>query len=157
MLITEITVYSVNENFNSELFKARVKAKQDIKPPQRLVITGSRDFGIDQGPYRDGNPSFPYNTAEYEKDKKFATEILDAWIEKYGVPEVIIHGGAEGADRLVADIAASKGIKLEEVRPNFDLFPKVESSREEISSPDFTILGSSCNSTSVFNSLAITP
>ena len=121
--LKEIEDIFYNENFNSELFKAKLKANQDIKPPQRLVITGSRDFGIDQGPYRDGNPSFPYNTAEYEKDKKFATEILDAWIEKYGVPEVIIHGGAEGADLLVADIAALKGIKLEEVRPNFDLFP----------------------------------
>tara|TARA_Y100000593_G_scaffold64940_1_gene119657 strand:+ start:1862 stop:11635 length:9774 start_codon:yes stop_codon:yes gene_type:complete len=121
--LKEIEDIFYNQNFNSEGFKAEVKQNQRAKPPQRLVITGSRDFGIDQGPYRDGTPSFPYSAAEYEKDKKFATEILDAWIEKYGVPKVIIHGGAEGADRLVADIAASKGIEVKEVRPNFDLFP----------------------------------
>ena len=119
--LKEIEEILYQANLNSSEFRTRIAKTQDVKPPQRLVITASRDFGITKG--QRGRTTFTYDAQAFRDDEKFATEILDAWIEKYGIPEVIIHGGAEGGDRLIASIARKKGISLKMVEPDYNLFP----------------------------------
>ena len=46
------------------------------------------------------------------QDREFIERIIDLHIQKYGTPQVIIHGAASGADSLVDQIAKSKGIDV---------------------------------------------
>ena len=72
-----------------ELLK-NLQPLDSLQGTSRLMISGSR----------------------FLQDRKFIEKIIDLHIQKYGIPEVIIHGGAKGADFNVGEIAKKKGINI---------------------------------------------
>lgn len=50
--------------------------------------------------------------------------VLDALVTERGKPELLIEGGANGADTLAGHWADSRGIHVVEVRANWDAFGK---------------------------------
>lgn len=53
--------------------------------------------------------------------KKFS-EHLDHWIEKNGKPEIIVSGGAKGADSLAEKYASEKSIPTEIYKPDYSTY-----------------------------------
>lgn len=66
----------------------------------KLIIAGSRGFN----------------------DYRFARECFIGFIEKHGVPETIVSGGARGADRIGEVLAKDFGISLRKMNAEWKIY-----------------------------------
>ena len=53
-------------------------------------------------------------------DYKIFVEQLDEFIKKYGKPDEIVHGGAEGADTMADKWAKENDIPIKRIRPDYN-------------------------------------
>lgn len=73
-----------------------------LKGMNKLLITGSRTL------------------TNYDE----LSEAIANAVAKYGAPEVLLHGGADGADTLAQRWADNNGIRCEVIKPNYKEYGK---------------------------------